>query len=317
LSENEDRGSARLRPPLRWKTTALVREAAVEGMSSRAEFELDQISAGSDIASAHGETVGRYRQYEQLFHGADRFARRIGTPLQGRVADLGSGTGTAACIFSKMPSVQEVLAIEISEPFVREVMPIVFQEHQGQVEKIQRVVGDFNHLDLPAESLDIITEIDSFHNSEDLSNTLKECWRVLRPNGMIVAVDRGWPDRYTQAKLDAMLDQEFPEHMKIKYDIPLAQHFTRRDWGEHEYTLRQWFGYFEEAGFDTGALLQWHPPFANRLFLKLPTFNLSIAMAANAYRRGARRMWIYGFAFNRVLFFAVKRPLQGGRLTRS
>jgi len=119
LSENEDRGSARLRPPLRWKTTALVREAAVEGMSSRAEFELDQISAGSDIASAHGETVGRYRQYEQLFHGADRFARRIGTPLQGRVADLGSGTGTAACIFSKMPSVQEVLAIEISEPFVR------------------------------------------------------------------------------------------------------------------------------------------------------------------------------------------------------
>jgi SAM-dependent methyltransferase len=299
--------SGALKDPVYWSTSEFVRQEAVTGMANRASFELDQVGEGVDIGKAHGETAGRYRQYEQLYLGARRFLRKAGLPMRGQAADLGSGTGVAACILSRFDTIDRVWAVEISEPFVRDVMPVVFNENQARQEKIQRVVGDFSRLEVADNSLGVIAEIDSFHHSESLNVTLKECWRALRPGGVIAAIDRAWPDHTTQAQLDAMLDKEFPDHMKTKYNIPLSDRFTRRDWGEHEYTLRQWLEAFSQAGFDAAALRQYHPPALNSLLLKLPTFNLSIDQAALGYRLGGRKLWIYGFAPTRVTFIAVKR----------
>ena len=302
----QDEPMSRLKEPLVWPKTQYVREAAVDGMANRAAFELDQVEAGVDIAEAHGETVGRYRQYEQLLHGAVKLLQSVRLPISGKGADLGSGTGVAACIMSKLDEVEEILAVEISEPFVRQVMPVVFRENAAKQEKIQRVVGDFSLLQVEDETLGFITEIDAFHHSESLPATLVECWRVLRPGGAILAIDRAWPDSTPQAELEAKLDQQFPDHMKQKYNIPLSVNFTRRDWGEHEYTLGQWLDFFNAQGFDTAALLQYHPPGFNRFLLKLPAFEFSIALASMGYRLNRRKLWVYGFAPNRVTFIAVK-----------
>jgi len=296
-----------LREPLYWSMTSLVHEAAVEGMANRANFDLEKAETEVDFIEAHGGPLKRYNLHDQLFQGAMAFMEKIGNPISGTLIDLGSGTGVGACIFSKFERINEILAVEVSEPFVTDVMPEIFEKYDAKLEKIQRVVGDFNALKVEDASINAIIEIDSLHHSEDLDVTLKECNRVLKPGGAIIAVDRAWPDETTQEQLEAKLNKEFPDHVKERYNIPLTESFTRRDWGEHEYTIRQWFDYFERQGFDPAILVQHHPPALNSIFLKLPTFDFSISRAAVAYQRGQRRLKIYGFSGKRVMFIAIKK----------
>lgn len=162
-------------------------------------------------------------------------------------------------------------------------------------------------LEQPDGSLSVILGMDAFHHSEDLDITLKECYRVLKKGGTLIAVDRAWPDRYTREELEAKLDVELNDNLKRKYNIPVGESFTRRDFGEHEYTLKEWHEFFSRNGFDCASLVERHPPILNRIFLRIPTFKFSIWFSALMYRMGSRRLWIYGFSKRRVLFVCVKR----------
>jgi SAM-dependent methyltransferase len=219
---------------------------------------------------------------------------------------MGSGTGVGACILSRLEAVEKVFAVEFSAHFVEKVMPLVFEKYNANIEKIQRVVSDFNNLKIEDGSLGIILDIDSFHHSEDLDRTLQECQRVLAPGGVIIAIDRAWSDRYTREQLETMLNTEFPDHLKKKYAIPLDQHFTRRDFGEHEYTIKEWFAFFKRNGFEPSVFLLRHPPALNRFWLRLPTFDFSMAISSLLYRIGYRRLWAYGFTRARVMFVCTK-----------
>jgi SAM-dependent methyltransferase len=221
--------------------------------------------------------------------------------------DVGSGTGVGACILSRLEPMEQVYAVEFSEYFVQRIMPVVFEQFKAQKGKIQRVVSDFNRLDVPDGSLNIVLDIDSLHHSEDLDVTLKECERVLAKDGVIIAIDRAWADSYTQEQFKVMLDRELPDRLKQKYGIPQEQSFTRRDFGEHEYTIRQWFDYFERHGFEPSVFLLRHPPALNRIWSRLPTFQFSMAISALFYRLGFRRLWAYGFATTRVMFVCTRK----------
>lgn len=220
---------------------------------------------------------------------------------------MGSGTGVGAVILSKFEWIKKVYALEFSAEFVKRIMLIVFEKFGGNVEKIQRVVGDFNLFELPDESLSLVLDIGSFHHSEDLDITLKECYRVLKKGGVILAVDRAWPDKYTREELDAKLDEELNDRLKRKYNVPTGKSFTRRDFGEHEYSLNEWHEYFSRNGFDSATLPQRHPPRLNSIFLRIPTFKFSVWLSALLYRFGFRRLWVYGFSPTRTLFVCVKR----------
>lgn len=295
-----------LKEPLYWGMTELALEAAREAMNKRAEAELQALQQGKSLAEIHGQAIRDYAVFEQLIGGAFDFLKRIGHPASGVAVDMGSGTGVGASILSNRPEVSQIYAVEFSQYFVEKVMPLVFAEFDAQSEKIQRVVSDFNRLDLPDGSVNIILDVDSFHHSEDLDVTLQECRRVLAPNGVIIAIDRAWPDHYTKEQLEAMLDRQLPDKLKEKYGIPLDQSFTRRDFGEHEYTIREWFAYFERNGFEPAVFQIWHPPALNRIWLRIPTFAFSIALSSWLYRLGLRRLWAYGYA-KRVLFVCTRK----------
>ena len=309
MGKHDKHSLANMREPLFWPIMPSVRNAALRGMANRAKSELHQVESGVDIVTAHGEAVANYPKYKQLIGGASLFLRLIGQhPLRGLAADLGSGTGVAACILSKFEGIDQIFAVEYSEPFVTDIMPVVFERFKARVHKIQRVVGDFNNLQFEDNSLDIVVELAAFHHSEALDLTVKECWRVLRPGGVLLAIDRAWPDSYSQEQLDGMLDRQFSNDMKRKYGISESANFTRHDWGEHEYRFSQWFATFEQAGFDTVALMQNYPRVRglNRVLRRLPTFGVSVVFASFAYRSGRRRLWIYGLAPHRVLFICIK-----------
>jgi len=298
-----------LRPPIYWKMTPIILQGTVAGMDNRAEVELERVQEGEDLAQVHGETIKNYAVLDQLVNGAIKLLGMIGRPVQGVAADLGSGTGVGACILSKNPAIREIYTIEYSEKHVTSVMPEVFQYFHAWGEKIQRVVGDFNDIQLADESLDLILEIDSFHHSEDLSLSAQEAYRALKPGGAVIAVDRAWADETPQSYLDDLLAKEFPAELKRKYGIPNSQRFTRRDFGEHEYKRHFWEQTFQKAGFETFMLIQDHPkniPGANFILLRLPAFDWSVKLAAYLYRRGKKRAAVYGWGYQRHVMLFIK-----------
>ncbi len=298
--------STNLRPPLKWEMSDLALEVAREAMEKRALAEMEILSSGESLAKIHGQAIRDYAAFEQLIGGAIAFLNKIGRPARGIAVDMGSGTGVGASILSKLEAVSNVYAVEFSQYFVEKIMPLVFDTFQANTEKIQRVVGDFNRLNLPDRSVGIILEVDSFHHSEDLDITLQECARVLAENGVIIAIDRAWPDHYTQEQFEEMLNRQLPNSLKRKYGVPLDQSFTRRDFGEHEYTIRQWMEHFKRNSFEPAAFRIWHPPALNRIWLRIPTFAFSMTFSKWLYRLGMRRLWAYGYA-KRVLFVCTKK----------
>ncbi|MEW6715898.1 MAG: class I SAM-dependent methyltransferase [Chloroflexota bacterium] len=297
-----------LTDPLYWDLTPLAHERAQRGMDSRANLEIQEIAQGLDVKQAHGQAARDYPQFEQLIRGAFIFLKKIGYPVGGWAVDMGSGTGVGACILSKYDTIEKVFAVEFSAGFVHHVMPIVFDKFGADFSKIQRVVGDFNNLQLEDNSVGVILDIDSFHHSEDLDYTLRECYRAICWGGVVISIDRAWPDSYTQEQLDAMLDRELNDNLKCKYGISAGMSFTRRDFGEHEYTVGQWIRAYERSGFfNVAAFSQWHPPGLNRIWLRLPTFEASVILDSLLYRFGFRRFVIYGFAKTRTLFVSIKR----------
>jgi SAM-dependent methyltransferase len=295
-----------LTPPLYWGMTDLAHEVARKAMENRATVEVDEVEKGQALENVHGQALRDYKQFEQLIGGALSFLKKGNHPARGVAVDMGSGTGVGACILSRFDEIEKVYAVEFSGHFVEKVMPLVFDKYNANIEKIQRVVSDFNHLIVEDNSLGIILDIDSFHHSEDLDRTFQECYRVLAPGGVIIAIDRAWPDRFTRDRLEAMLDAEFPNHLKQKYNIPLDQHFTRRDFGEHEITIKQWFAFFRRNGFEPSVFLLRHPPALNRFWLRLPTFEFSMALSSLLYQFGFRHLWAYGFTKARVMFVSKK-----------
>ena len=201
-------------PAIYWKTTPIILHGTVAGMDNRAEVEFERVQEGEDLAQVHGETVKNYAVLDQLVSGAIALLNRVGWPVQGVAAAPGSGTGVGASILSKDPAIREIYSIEYSEKHVTHVMPEVFQYFHAMGEKIRRVVGNINDIQLPDESLDLILEIDSYHDSEDLALSEREAYRVLKPGGAVIAVDRAWADETPESHLDDLLAKEFPAEQK-------------------------------------------------------------------------------------------------------
>jgi ubiquinone/menaquinone biosynthesis C-methylase UbiE len=281
-------------------------EEAMNAMDHRANIEMKRISSGEAMEIVHEQALRDYEHFVELIEGAFYFLNKIGLSVSGSAIDIGSGTGIGASILSNYEEMKEIYALEFSENFVKQIMPLVFEKFSSNSGKIQRVIGDFNNLEVENDSIDLILDIDSLHHAEDLEITLKECNRVLKEGGVLIAIDRAWADSYTESQLENMLDKELNDKLKHKYNIPENQSFTRRDFGEHEYTMMQWENAFSNQGFETNIFSQKHPLGLNRIFLNIPTFKFTIWISSIMYKIGIRRHIIYGFNNTRRLFVCIK-----------
>lgn len=171
--------------------------------------------------------------------------------LSGQGLEVGAGPGTFSSVLASLESVDKMYALEICAPIVELLGPkvarFVLEEKE---DKVVLVVGDFDRIQLPDQSLDFVFDFFSLHHSSNLNKTLKECSRVLKPNGFIFCLDKARPDYYNHEDIDKLLDTEYPSHDKEKlFGVPTSQKFTRRMNGEKEYRLKDWQASFHEAGF--------------------------------------------------------------------
>jgi ubiquinone/menaquinone biosynthesis C-methylase UbiE len=171
---------------------------------------------------------------------------------KGKAVELGAGCALLASTFASLfPGLKKVYAIEIVSGFPAKIMPIIANHViKENPQRLVPVLGSFDNIELPDNSVDLAFEIDSLHHSHDLSVTLQELNRVMKKGGTLIAFDRAHANSTTDAEIESMLNKVYDEDFIKSNFYPEGTILTRRENGEHEIRFREWENYFREAGFE-------------------------------------------------------------------
>ena len=159
-----------------------------------------------------------------------------------RVLDLGCGTGISTVAWQGRA--EELIGVEPSE----DMLFIARKKLKGTDLPI-RFIAHFGHdIPLPDASADIICCAQSFHWM-DPTPTLQEANRLLRPGGVFLVYDCGWPPAWHQEPEQAYLEL-FAQVRKITqgFDQPIAHFWTKSD---HQKNVSNsgYFRFVRAAGF--------------------------------------------------------------------
>jgi demethylmenaquinone methyltransferase/2-methoxy-6-polyprenyl-1,4-benzoquinol methylase len=168
--------------------------------------------------------------------------------LTGTGMEVAAGVGTFACSLARLyPAVERVYALDILPDVVRLLQPRIIEATNMQG-KVIPMLGDFNDIKLPDNSLDFVVGFSSFHHSDDLPRTLKEVARVLKPGGRLIFFDRAAPDSMPQAQEEWLLNKEYTRDFKIQHGLDPEKPYTRGQNGEHEPRFRDFREGYAGAG---------------------------------------------------------------------
>jgi len=236
---------------LYWKIDPGLEREAAENYRTEYALKLENRDALSIIreltfdGSAPNITI---QAIDNLFDFIEKnFLKR---KISGVGLEVGAGPLTFSSILSKRESTSKVYGVEICKPIVERLAPKVSEFIlEDKKNKVIGVVGSFDQIELPDESVDFIFDFFSLHHSNDLGITLKECWRVLKKGGFVLCLDKARPDIYDKKDLDELMDTEYRGDYKKQFGLPLELGLTRRMNGEREYRLKDWKSYLNNAGF--------------------------------------------------------------------
>ena len=171
--------------------------------------------------------------------------------IQGIGVDLGGGVGCISSTIAKNPNVEKIFCVELVEEVVKLCQPIVKKQIlKDQYEKVVSVVGDYNFLELPDNSVDFAISWDAMHHSQDPIITLQECKRVLNKNGIFIIIDRVHNNSTSDEEIERILNITYDEEFLKKNYRRLDEKLTRKENGEHEYRFYEWKEFFQKAGFE-------------------------------------------------------------------
>jgi len=232
-----------------------VLDVAISGQNNQASysFESGRKTDSPDLQKKEQNRIlkkmdivsNRYKKYLSI---AEKFMNK---ELSGRVVDMGAGRGTFAGVASIHNDVIEVFAVEYSAGFVENVMPVCLERMGAKSEKITGCIGSFNNTKFNDNSVDFVLEGGAYHHSEDIQKTISETFRILKPGGWFIGIDRSHPNHITEVELNKFRFKELSVSQKENYGLPIDKSFTRADWGEHEYRECDWLHFFSSQGFES------------------------------------------------------------------
>lgn len=168
----------------------------------------------------------------------EKFELFLGEEISGEVMEIGAGTAWCSALLSKKEKVTLVNTLEFDLFSIKELIPKVFEALETKSNKVQPILGSFDDIRLKENSLDYIFAMGALHHSQNLLNTYKQLYRVLKPGGKILISDMTYSNNMT-------LEEEFDWRESIK---PCGS--KRKNNGDQRFRLCQWEAYAYEAGFN-------------------------------------------------------------------
>lgn len=151
--------------------------------------------------------------------------------VSGKVLEIGAGICWLTSELSKIETVKEAYALEFSEYLLKDIAPGIMKKLHAKEDKIIRVQGDFNAMPFENSYFDFVFVDAALHHATDLKHLLLEIKRVLKPNGMLIAIREPVLPKWRPWCKDS-----FGEHDR-------ANGIT-----ENIYSLKEWGEYFGAAG---------------------------------------------------------------------
>lgn len=105
--------------------------------------------------------------------------------------DLATGTGDVALGLAASPSIAKITGIDMSQGMIEQGKIKV--KKRGLESKINLDIGDGVEVPYPDNSFDLVTLSFGIRNFSDPLKSLKNIYRVLRPNGKVVIIEFSLP----------------------------------------------------------------------------------------------------------------------------
>jgi SAM-dependent methyltransferase len=145
------------------------------------------IADGSETAFAR---LRSYLEASGLMDGyrvAEEFVSKISANSLA-LADLASGIGWTSSLFSKLPNVGSVHAVELSQHRLEMLFPQAVRMFHGEPAKLKRNLGSFYDLAFVDASMDVVFISSAFHHASSPLRLLTEVDRVLKPGGRLILI---------------------------------------------------------------------------------------------------------------------------------
>jgi SAM-dependent methyltransferase len=105
--------------------------------------------------------------------------------MRGKAMDVGAGTCWLSAKLSRLPEVDQVLAVDLSERFLATVGLRVMKQFEADLRKLTFVTSDFNDMPIESESADCAFLWASIHHSLTPIKTIREVGRCLKKGGTL------------------------------------------------------------------------------------------------------------------------------------
>ena len=106
-------------------------------------------------------------------------------PEKASLIDLACGLGWVSAYLSKHRSVDHITCVDSSKFYVNDMLPKIFEQMDGNLNKVTQVEGLFYPLLMDSDSIDGVILCASLHHADNMETVLKEVHRVLKPGGYL------------------------------------------------------------------------------------------------------------------------------------
>lgn len=149
----------------------------------------------------------------EVYEYRDKIVADLNLPRGAVVADVGAGTGFFSLLFAEAVGPEgKVYALDIAPEFIELIRR---RAAEAGLKNVEAVRNAERHIDLPAESVDLVFICDTYHHFEYYESMTVSIHRALRPGGRVAIIDfrriegesRQWVLDHVRAGQDVVTDE--------------------------------------------------------------------------------------------------------------